>query len=89
MVSKNKLTIDEKIALTEKKLKKLQEQKKTNKSIKLTKDSIGMKELLANLDNVASKNKVKTSEVLLAVARIKRTGLKLVAPEKDTNAYLL
>lgn len=89
MVSKNKLTIDEKIALAEKKLKKLQDQKKTGKSIKLTKDSIGMEALLAHLDDVASKNKVKISEVILAVARIKRTGLKLVAAEKDSNAYLL
>lgn len=89
MVSKNKLTIDEKIALAEKKLKKLQDQKKTGKSIKLTKDSIGMEALLAHLDDVASKNKVKISELILAVARIKRTGLKLVAAEKDSNAYLL
>lgn len=43
----------------------------------LSADSAWMKELLEAVQNVADKNKVAVADVIKAVAKIKRTGLKI------------
>ena len=58
---------------------KIQEQEdklKTVKKSKLTKDSEGMQAVLNAINNAAEKNNVAPAEILIAAAKMKRTGLK-------------
>lgn len=78
-------SIDEKIAELQQKMKELRQQKKLAtkaKAVKpakpeLGKDSSGIAALLDQIDAVAENNKVKVSEVIKLVSRLKRTGLKI------------
>lgn len=86
-------TIEEKIAETKVALKALRKaqrlalkkelQSNIKSSVKnrvdvLTKDSEGMRELIAALEAVARTHKLKVPEVIKVVSRIKRTRLKFV-----------
>jgi len=61
-----------------KELEAMKEEQKFKKSMKpkLTKESQGISELLNQLDAVAKTNEVKPAEVIILLARTKRTGLK-------------
>ncbi|GBG13590.1 response regulator receiver protein [Novimethylophilus kurashikiensis] len=78
MVTRVKRTIEDRIADTQAKLKSLQTEKKklqSSKAKKLTKASIGVAELLKQIDSVAKENDVKVADVIKLAARLKRTGL--------------
>lgn len=58
---------------------KIQEQEDKLKSVKkakLTKDSQGMQAVLDAINNAAEKNNVAAAEIIVAAAKMKRTGLK-------------
>lgn len=78
MVSRVKPTIEDRIADTQAKLKSLQNERKklqAAKAKKLTKASIGVADLLRQIDSVAKQNHVKVADVIKLVAKLKRTGL--------------
>jgi hypothetical protein len=68
---------EERIAELEAKIQKLKEISATVKAVKLDKASPAMDELLVAIDNAAEQNAVSVAEIIKAVARIKRTGLKI------------
>jgi hypothetical protein len=84
MVTRTRRTIEERISEAQAKLKTLEKMKsareektkalKANKNV-LTKESVGVVELLNQIDAVANQNGVKVADVIKAVAKIKRTGL--------------
>ncbi len=75
-----KKSLEQKIADAKKKLVQL-EAKKAEKG--LEKDSAGMEKLLAEVEIVCQLNKCKTIDVVRSIARIKKTGAKIV---KDVKA---
>lgn len=77
MVTKKRLSIDELIEKKKLELKSLEERKKAKKVVKLSKDSVGVQDLLVNLDKVASDNKVKVGDILILASKLKRTGLTI------------
>lgn len=82
MAQRKRRTIDERIAAIQVKLKELEAKKEKQSSkkqaqITLTKESKGMPELIQQLDLVIKENKIKAAEVVMLLARLKRTGLKL------------
>jgi len=82
------------LAVIEEKEKKLaaQKAKLLLKIADLSKDSLGMQSLLDAVQYVSDKNNVEVSEVIKAVAKMKRTGLTIekAAPKpsvpRDPNA---
>lgn len=79
-------TIDDRIAELQAKIKVLEEKKKANEmkkikaqKVKLTRDTEGMSDLLAWVDQIAAQNNVRAADVVMAVAKLKRTGLKFAA----------
>lgn len=71
-------TIDQKIADAEAKLKKLKTLKSgKTPAVALTAQSEGMAQLLTEITAVATTHKTTIAEVIMAVARIKKTGLKI------------
>lgn len=86
MATRAKRTIDERIAEAQAKLESLQKQKLNSvkaKKLKLTKESVGVAELLNQIDSVAKQNGVNVADVIKAVAKLKRTGL--VIEHKSTR----
>ena len=79
-----KLTREQQLAAIEAAEKKLAEKKAKllSKLADLSKDSPGMEALLDVVQTVADNNNVAVSEVIKAVAKLKRTGLKI---EKATR----
>ena len=78
---------EERIAELEAKIQKLKEKSATVKAVKLDKASPAMDELLVAIDNAAELNAVSVAEIIKAVARIKRTGLKIEnAARKSTES---
>jgi predicted Rossmann fold nucleotide-binding protein DprA/Smf involved in DNA uptake len=84
MITRTRRTIEERIAEAQTKLKKLEEMKNAReeraKAVKakknvLTKESVGVLELLTQIDAVANQHGVKVADVIKAVAKFKRTGL--------------
>jgi len=58
---------------------KIQEQEEKLKSVKkskLTKDSEGMQAVLDAINHAAEQNNVAAAEIIVAAAKMKRTGLK-------------
>ena len=49
------------------------------KKAKLTKDSEGMQAVLDAINTAAEKNNVAPAEIIVAAAKMKRTGLKLAS----------
>lgn len=59
------------------KIQKLREQAKVEKEVKLTKNSAGISEAILAIENAAEQNNVAVAEVIKAIAKFKRTGLKI------------
>lgn len=57
------------------KIQKLKERSK--KEVKLTKNSSGISDAILAIENAAAQNDVAVSEVIRAIAKFKRTGLKI------------
>lgn len=76
---KAKSTPEQLLAAIEAAEKKLKERKAKllSKLADLSSESKGMQELLAAVQSVADQNKVAVAEVIKAVAKLKRTGLKI------------
>jgi hypothetical protein len=70
-------TKEERIAALEAQIQKLKNKSAPVKAVKLDKASPGMTELIASIESVAEQNSVSVAEIIKAVARIKRTGLKI------------
>lgn len=70
-------TKEERIAELEAKIQKLKESSAAPKLIKLTKDSDGISSVISAIENAAELNQVSVAEIIKAVARFKRTGLKI------------
>lgn len=58
------------------KIQELEQKLKVGKTVKLTKESEGMEAALAAVQDAAEKNDVAPAEIIKAIARMKRTGLK-------------
>jgi transposase len=67
---------EERIAALEAQIQKLKAQSATPKVIKLSKVSAGITTAVSAIEDAAKLNEVSVSEIIKAVARIKRTGLK-------------
>ena len=78
--TRTRKTIDEIIAEQEAKLKALKAKKRNAKKTKkeLTRDSEGVANLLATLEEVAKANKVKKPALIRSIAKLTRSGLKFV-----------
>jgi hypothetical protein len=79
--TRSRLSIDEKIAEQEAKLKELKAAKRNaakGKKKEITRDSDGVANLLAAVDAVAKANKVKKPLLIRAIAKLTRSGLKFV-----------
>lgn len=72
---------EERIQELEAKIKKLKEKKSIEKEVKLNKESAGIAEAIAAIENVALVNNFSVAEVIMAIARFKRTGLKIENPK--------
>ena len=77
---RTKKTKEELLKEAEAKVKSIRQQIKNEKDKQkaaLTKDSDGMATAIAAVENVAKSNKVKVADVIRAIAKIKRAGLKI------------
>ena len=74
-------TKEELIAALEAQIQKLKEKSAAPKKIKLTKENAGISESISAIENAAELNEVSVVEVIKAISRIKRTGLKFDMPE--------
>ena len=74
-------TKEERIAALEAQIQKLKENSAAPKKIKLTTESAGNSESISAIENAAELNEVTVVEVIKAISRIKRTGLKIGDPE--------
>lgn len=72
-------TLDEMIEEAKLRVIELQSRKKAvkAKTKDLTKDSVGIAELITAIDAVAKTHKITVPEVVKQIARIKRTGLEV------------
>ena len=71
-------TKEERIAALEAQIQKLKEKAAAApKEIKLSKESAGIAETISAIETAAELNEVSVAEIIKAVARIKRTGLKI------------
>jgi hypothetical protein len=77
--SPEKKGIDEQISALEKRLAKLKEKKANNV---LDAASPGMEKLLASLNDVCSQNGCNVIDVLKAISRLKKLGLKMDRPPR-------
>ena len=86
---KARKSIDELIADAEAKLKELHNRKNSVKeTFELNKDSSGMTELISAFDAVVQGNKVKASDVIRAIAKIKRIRIEIPARGKSVDQSL-
>ena len=61
----------------EAKILKLKEKAVLKNEVKIAKDSAGISEAVAAIENAAAQNGISVSEVIKAISRIKRTGLRI------------
>jgi hypothetical protein len=78
-------TKEERIAALEAQIQKLKERSAAPIEIKLTKDSSGIAIAISAIEDAAKLNEVSVSEIIKAVARIKRTGLKIENSERKSK----
>lgn len=78
---------EERIKELEAKIKKLKEQSIIEKEVKLTKESAGIAEAIAAIENAALINNISVAEIVKAISRLKRTGLKIenATPKSKSN----
>lgn len=84
-----KKTKEELLKEAEAKVKNIRQQIKIEKDKQkaaLTKESKGMAVAIAAVENVAKANKVKVADVIRAIAKIKRAGLKIES-SRETGHY--
>jgi hypothetical protein len=74
-------TKEERIAALEAQIQQLKEKSAAPKKVKLTKECAGITEAISAIENAAELNEVSVVEVIKAISRIKRTGLKIDLPE--------
>jgi hypothetical protein len=70
-------TKEERIAALEAQIQQLRVKSAAPKKIKLSKESPGFTAAISAIENAAELNTVSVSEIIKAVSRIKRTGLKI------------
>jgi hypothetical protein len=73
-------TKEERIAALEAQIQQLREKAAAPKKVKLTKDSSGIAAAISAIESAAELNEVSVSEVIKALSRFKRTGLKIDDP---------
>lgn len=61
----------------EERIRKLKEQKVVGKVVKITKVSAGIASAILAIESAAEQNNIAVSDVIKAISRIKRTGLKI------------
>ena len=86
---RTKKTKEELLKEAEAKVKNIRQQIKIQKekqNAALTKQSEGMAVAIAAIESVAKANKVKVSDVIRAIAKIKRAGLKIEST-RETGHY--
>ena len=86
---RTKKTKEELLKEAEAKVKNIRQQIKIEKekqNAALTKQSEGMAVAIAAVESVAKANKVKVSDVIRAIAKIKRAGLKIEST-RETGHY--
>jgi hypothetical protein len=85
-----KKTKEELLKEAEAKVKTIRQQIKIEKDKQkaaLTKDSEGMAVALAAVESVAKANKVKVADVIRAIAKIKRAGLKIESTREPGHYF--
>ena len=78
-------TKEERIAALEAQIQQLKEKSNAPKKIKLTKESDGIAAAISAIESAAESNAVSVSEVIKALSRLKRTGLKIDDPVEKSN----
>jgi len=68
---------EERIAALEAQIQKLKQESSAPKEVKLTKESHGFTAAISAIENAAKLNSVSVGDVIKAISRIKRTGLKI------------
>lgn len=81
MTEKQRKSIEQQIADATAKLDKLKAKQK-NLNSELTAESNGMDQLIEMVTTVAKTNKVKVSDVVIAIAKIKKTMLKIESTKR-------
>jgi hypothetical protein len=76
--TRTRLSAEQKIAVLNAKIKAIKEAERTAKKSKkeITRESEGVLNLLAQLEEVAKANKVKKPVLIRAIAKLTRSGLK-------------
>jgi cysteinyl-tRNA synthetase len=85
-----KKTKEELLKEAEAKVKSIRQQIKIEKDKQkaaLTKESEGMAAAIAAIENVAKANKVKVADVIRAIAKIKRAGLKIESTREQGHYF--
>ena len=80
MATRKRKTIEEQIEAAEELVKKLKTAKKAQAKKSenvLTKKSVGVADAITAIEKAAKENKCTLADVIKAVSRIKRTGLKI------------
>lgn len=80
-------TIEQQIADMEAKIKKLKNRGDKKSQAELNKDSEGMAALSAAIDAVCVANKASVSDVIMAVARVRRARL-IITSSKNKNPMI-
>jgi predicted Rossmann fold nucleotide-binding protein DprA/Smf involved in DNA uptake len=68
----------------EAKIQKLKDRAQAEKEVKLTKHSAGIQEAIAAIEHVAAQHGIAVSDVIIAISKMKRTGLKIESPAKNS-----
>lgn len=87
---RTKKTKEELLIEAEAKVKTIRKQIKAEKdkqNAALTKDSEGMAAAIAAIESVANANKVKVADVIRAIAKIKRAGLKIESTRQPGHYF--
>lgn len=80
-------TIEQQIADMEAKIKKLKNRGEKKSQAGLNKDSEGMAALSAAIDAVCAANKASVSDVIMAIARVRRARL-IITSSKNSNPMI-
>ncbi|MDO9052926.1 MAG: hypothetical protein Q7U37_03205 [Gallionella sp.] len=78
-------TKEERIAALEAQIQKLKQESSVPKETKLTKESSGIATAISAIENTAKLNSVSVGDAIKAIARIKRTGLKIEDPVRKSK----
>jgi hypothetical protein len=70
----------------EAKILKLKERATAQKEVKISKDSPGISETISAIENASLQNEISVSEVIKAISRIKRTGLRIEDSTRKSQA---